>query len=623
MLEKINGPKDIKALSIKELEELGKELRKYIIETVSKKGGHLASSLGAVELTEALHFVFDAPKDKIVWDVGHQAYAHKIITGRRDAFRNLRDYGGISGFPNIFESEYDTFGVGHASTAISAALGFAVARDFRGEDNFVISVVGDGAISGGIAFEGINQAGHMGKSRFVIVLNDNEMSISKNVGALAKYLTKITTQRLYLQIEADVWELIGKFPTVGGKAQTLAKKIKESIKNLVVPTLLFEELGFKYFGPIDGHDLEQLIETFTKIREVKGPVIVHAVTKKGKGYQHAEKNAERFHGVGEFYKTTGNSKNGKGGRKYSSVFGDTITALARGDEKVVAITAAMKEGTGLAGFAEEFPERFFDVGISEQHAVTFAAGLAKEGYKPFVAIYSTFLQRGFDQLIHDVALQKLPVRFILDRAGIVGKDGATHHGNFDMSYMRLIPGMVLMAPSDEEEMRRMIYNLYEIDSGPSAIRFPRGAVRGVERGGTNEPFEVGKGVITRKGGDLSIIAIGSMLEVAEKVSDILVDHGVRATVANARFVKPIDAELIERCAEDEIPLYTIEENVIAGGFGSGVAEVISRLGLKNRHRIIGIEDRFISHGKRDELLSDCGLAPEDIAKMIRAELKAD
>jgi len=616
MLERIDQPADLKKLSIEELKELAVEIRKYIIETVSKKGGHLASSLGAVEITEALHYVFDAPRDRIVWDVGHQAYAHKILTGRRKGFKSLREYGGISGFPNIFESEYDTFGVGHASTAISAALGFAVARDIRGEDNFVIGVVGDAALSGGMAFEGINQAGHMGKNRFVIVLNDNEMSISKNVGALAKYLTKITTQNLYLQIEGDVWELMGKIPTLGGKAQKLAGKIKESIKNLVVPNMLFEELGFRYFVTIDGHDMDQLVETFSKIKKIKGPVIVHAVTKKGKGYSYAEKNAEKFHGVGEFYKTTGNSKGKSKVKKYSEVFGETITRLARTDRRVVAITAAMKEGTGLASFAREFPDRFFDVGISEQHAVTFAAGLAKEGLKPFVAIYSTFLQRGFDQLIHDVALQKLPVRFVLDRAGIVGRDGATHHGNFDLSYMRMIPGMVLMAPADEEEMRRMIYNLMAIQDGPSAIRFPRGAVRGVRMGKETEPLEFGRGVIIRRGHDISLIAAGSMLEIAERGADLLKENGVDITLANARFVKPLDRDMIRECCRGGALVFSVEENVVAGGLGDAVAETISSLNLTNVHRRIGIQDRFISHGKREELLEESGLTPEYLARSI-------
>ncbi len=621
MLENINSPLDIKKYSIPELEKLCDEIRKYIIEIVSKRGGHLASSLGCVEIIIALHYVFDAPKDKILWDVGHQSYAHKIITGRKEAFKKLREYKGISGFPNIFESEYDTFGVGHAGTAISAALGFAVARDIKGDENFVISVVGDGAISSGLALEGINQTGHMGKDKFVIVLNDNEMSISRNVGALAKYLTKITTGQLYLQIHKDVWELMGKIPNLGEKAQKIARKIKESIKNLVVPNMLFEDLGFNYFGPIDGHDIGQLVNTFSKIKNIKGPIFIHAVTKKGKGYSYAEENAEKFHGVGEFYKTTGGSKAKSKKKKYSDIFGDTIIDIAREDEKVVVITAAMKHGTGLVNFAEEFPDRFFDVGICEQHAVTFAAGLAREGFKPFVDIYSTFLQRSLDQIIHDVALQKLPVRFLLDRAGIVGEDGPTHHGNFDISFLRMIPGIVLMASSDEEEMGRMIYNLYNLKDGPSALRFPRGRVRGIEFVEKKKALEFGKGVLIKKGRDASILAVGSMVDVAIKASDLLLGNGVDTAVANARFVKPIDKNLIAECCEGGAPIFTIEENTVAGGFGDAVSEVLSEYGLKNFHRRIGIPDNFVPHGKRDELLADINLTPEGVAATVKLSLK--
>jgi len=621
MLKDINCPEDLKELSRGELKHLSEELRMYIIETVSKTGGHLASSLGSVEITEALHYTFNAPRDKILWDVGHQAYAHKIITGRREEFRKLRMHDGISGFPNIFESEYDSYGVGHASTAISAALGFSVARDYKGEDYYVICVVGDGAISSGLAFEGINQAGHMGKNRFIIILNDNEMSISRNVGALAKYLTRITTQKLYLQIEKDVWELLGKVPTLGGKAQKLAGRIKESIKNLVIPNMLFEELGFKYFGPIDGHNLDDLLNTFAKIRNIPGPILVHAVTKKGKGYPFAENNAEKYHGVGKFYKTTGNSKSKKKVRKYSHVFGDTLMELAAEDSRVVAITAAMREGTGLKKFSEKFPDRFFDVGICEQHAVTFAAGLAREGFKPFVAIYSTFLQRSFDQLIHDVALQKLPVRFAVDRAGLVGRDGPTHHGTFDMSYLRMIPGMVVMAPADEEEMRRMIYNLYEIESGPSAMRFPRGAVRGVEMTDIKEGLDLGKGVLLRKGRDASIIAAGSAVEFSERAEKILREKGIDVSLANVRFVKPLDIDILEDCTRDGQPVYTVEENVIAGGLGDGVSEAVSRMGRSNFVGRIGINDLFVSHGTREELLEGMELKPEDIARRIEKQLK--
>ncbi|MBU8920232.1 MAG: 1-deoxy-D-xylulose-5-phosphate synthase, partial [Bacteroidales bacterium] len=520
-LNSIDSPRDLKGLSIEDLEVLAEEIRKYIIEVVSIRGGHLASSLGAVEITLALHYVFDSPDDKIVWDVGHQSYAHKIITGRREAFRSLRTRNGISGFPNIHESEHDCFGVGHACTAISAATGFAVARDLKGGDNFIISIVGDGAVSGGMSFEGINHAGHLKMNRFVIILNDNEMSISKNVGALARYLTRITTKKPYLQLEADVWELLGKIPALGGKARKLASRIKESIKNLVVPTILFEELGFRYLGPLDGHDIRQLVETFSLLHQIPGPIMIHAMTKKGKGYQFAEKDAEKFHGVGSFYKKTGGSKSSPGKESYSRFFGKTLCNIASKDEKVVAVTAAMKEGTGLSEFAEKFPERFFDVGISEQHAVTFAAGLAKEGYKPFVAIYSTFLQRGFDQIIHDVALQKLPVRFVVDRAGLVGRDGATHHGVFDISFLSIVPDLTLMAPTDENELSRMLYTMMLIEDGPSAIRFPRGNIVGIESVDMKKPLQLGKGRIVREGKDVSILSAGSMLSLAMETATIM------------------------------------------------------------------------------------------------------
>ncbi|MBN2071251.1 MAG: 1-deoxy-D-xylulose-5-phosphate synthase [Candidatus Krumholzibacteriota bacterium] len=621
-LKNIDSPSDIKNLSISDLEVLAGEIRRYIIETVSIRGGHLASSLGTVEITLALHYIFNSPEDKIVWDVGHQSYAHKILTGRREAFRDLRIRGGISGFPNIYENEHDSFGVGHACTAISAALGFAVARDLRGKDNFVISVVGDGSISGGLSQEGINQAGHLKKNRFVIILNDNEMSISKNVGALAKYLTRITTKKPYLQIESDVWELLGKIPSLGGKARTLASRIKESIKNLVVPTILFEELGFRYLGPLDGHDIEELVDTFSNLHQLPGPVLVHVITKKGKGYPFAEKDAEKFHGIGSFYKATGDSKSVSEKEKYSKVFGRVLSGLARKDDKIVAITAAMKEGTGLACFAEEFPGRFFDVGISEPHAVTFAAGLAKEGYKPFVAIYSTFLQRSFDQIIHDVALQRLPVRFVLDRAGIVGEDGPTHHGNFDLSYMNMIPGMTIMAPSDEVDMERMLGDMVSHESGPVMIRFPRGNVPEVRSEMTGTFPEKGRGVIVREGKDSVVYAIGSMVNTAIAAANILSKEGIELQVINARFAKPLDELLIRETSMEKNIVFTLEENVKKGGFGDSVRDLLSELRSSARLIKLGINDRFVPHGKRDQLLEETALDEISIARIIGKELRA-
>ncbi len=626
LLGRINSPKDLKELSLNELEPLGAEIRRYIIEIVSSRGGHLASSLGCVDITLALHYVFDAPRDKILWDVGHQSYTHKIITGRREKFKDIRTKSGISGFPNISESEYDTYGVGHASTAISAALGFSVARDIRGEDNFVVTVVGDGALTGGLAFEGINQAGHLKKNRFIIVLNDNEMSISKNVGALSKYLTKITTQKLYLQLEADVWELLGKIPSVGGKAKKLAGRIKESIKNLVVPNILFEELGFRYFGPLDGHDIPLLVDMFHQLKQVPGPVLVHIVTKKGKGYSFAEEDAERFHGIGGFYKTTGNSRTNSKRQKYSAVFGETMIELAERDDSVIAVTAAMKEGTGLTKFGERFPERFFDVGIAEQHAVTFAAGLARAGMKPFVAIYSTFLQRSYDQIIHDVALQRLPVKLMLDRAGLVGEDGPTHHGAFDLSYLSIVPGIVVMTPCDERELRLMMQASLEYNEGPIALRFPRGSVPDtvISREGK---IEIGRGALIREGGDVAVFAVGTMVERSLMAADLAAKDGVEAAVVNARFIKPIDRELILSVSAGNVPVVTVEENTVAGGFGDGVARILDEEGRENRVMRMGLPDSFVMQGKREELLSDLGLDPEGIAGKIieasRAKIGSD
>jgi 1-deoxy-D-xylulose-5-phosphate synthase len=617
LIDRVQTPADLKKLSLDELKALSCEIRQYIIDVVSKRGGHLASSLGAVEITLALHYVFDSPHDRILWDVGHQSYTHKIITGRKDAFANLRTRGGISGFPSIAESEHDAFGVGHASTAISASLGLAVARDLRGEDHYIISVVGDGALSGGLAFEGINQAGHLKRNRFIIVLNDNEMSISRNVGALSRYLTRITTKKIYLQLEADVWELLGKVPRYGIKARKLAKRMKESIKNLVVPNIVFEELGFRYIGPLDGHDLDQLIAALSQIREVPGPVLVHIITKKGKGYAFAEQNAEKFHGIGRFSAATGDSGGAMTQPTYSEVFGASLVELARRDPAVIAITAAMKEGTGLAAFADEFPERFYDVGIAEQHAVTFAAGLARAGLKPFVAIYSTFLQRGFDQIIHDVAMQKLPVRFVLDRAGLVGEDGPTHHGAFDLSYLRLVPGMVVMAPRDEEELRCMLITAYEYGVGPIALRFPRGAAAGVEARSKRSAVPIGKGELLRSGDDASLIAVGSMVRTAVAAAEILALAGISVSVVDARFVKPLDEALILSVVEKDRPVFAIEENAIPGGFGDALLELCAERGVSSTVTVIGIPDRFVPHGARVGLLEEIGLTPEAIAETVK------
>ena len=614
LLDQINFPDDLKKLSVEQLPTVAGELREEIYAQVSKTGGHLGASLGAADLTLALHYVFDAPRDQIVWDVGHQAYGHKIITGRRERFHTLRQKDGLSGFPKRSESEYDTFGVGHASTAISAALGMASARDVNGEDYKVIAVVGDGAMTGGIAFEAINNAGIL-KKDLIVILNDNKMSIARNVGALNTYLTKVTSGKVYNRIEADVWELLGLIPKLGGKARKLAGKIKDSIKTLVVPGMFFEDLGFRYFGPIDGHDIGLLVQTLTDIKELTGPILIHTITQKGKGYDFTEKDPLCAHGVTRFDKIPGDIPSKGGTPSFTSVFADTITSLAGTDEKIVSITAAMPDNTGLNKFYDAYPERMFDVGIAEQHAVTFAAGLATQGIKPVVTIYSTFLQRAFDQIIHDVALQKLPVRFVLDRGGIVGEDGPTHHGTFDISYLRLIPNMVIMAPKDENELQHMVKTMTAYDDGPTALRFPRGNGFGVKMDKRLHKIPIGKGEVVRQGGPVVLLAIGAMVATSLRAAEILAEKGIEATVVNARFVKPLDTGLVDAVLQGGPAMITVEDNAIAGGFGSGVNEYLVSQGYDTSLvRNFGIPDRFIEHGTRDALLTEIGLTPEALAQ---------
>src|SRR5207249_878107 len=541
-LDTIRSPDDLKRLPPEALAELAEEMRERIVQVVSANGGHLAPSLGTVELTVALHSVFDTPRDILIWDVGHQSYGHKILTGRNDRFDTIRKEGGLSGFPRRAESAYDPFGTAHASTAISAALGFACARDLKREDHKVIAVVGDGALTGGLAFEGLNQAGVVATD-LLVVLNDNSMSISPNVGAIARYLTRITSAPVYRRLETDVWELLGKVPA-GGKARTLVRRIKESMKNLVLPNILFEEFGFKYYGPIDGHDLPTLIEVLKQLKEIKGPVILHTLTRKGKGYKFAEEDARKYHGVSSFDKLTGTSAKKPSAPTYTEVYGQTLAELAAKDPTIVAITAAMPDGTGLAKFATAYPERFHDVGIAEQHGTCFSAGLAAAGSKPFATIYSTFLQRAYDQIIHDVAVQKLPVRFALDRAGLVGEDGATHHGVFDISYMRCLPGFVLMAPKDENEFRHMLATMSAYGEGPIAVRYPRGSGLGVPIDAEPRPLPIGVGELLEPGEDLVLVAYGTMVAGARSAARKLMESGIRAAVINARFAKPLDERLI-------------------------------------------------------------------------------
>jgi len=621
ILSTIDGPSDLKGLRPEDLPRLAQELRTRIIEVVSRTGGHLAPSLGVVELAVAIHYVFDSPRDRIIWDVGHQCYAHKLLTGRRDGFERLRQLGGISGFPRPEESEHDAFATGHSSTSISAALGMACARDLNGEDAHIVAVVGDGALSAGLAFEGLNQAGDL-KRNMLVVLNDNEMSISRNVGALAKYLTRLIATRFYRRLEEDVWEFLGRIPGIGGKLRELVRRVKEGLHNLVVPTILFEELGFKYFGPVDGHDLNGLIHLMRKLRMVRGPVLMHVLTVKGKGYRFAEENSSKFHGIGAFDKTTGSCNGLTGGVSFSEVFGRTAVELARQHSNVVAVTAAMTDGTGLKEFAREFPRRFFDVGIAEQHAVTFAAGMAAMRKRPIVAIYSTFLQRAYDQIIHDVAIQRLPVVFAIDRAGIVGEDGPTHHGSFDISYLRCVPNLVSMAPKDGDELVRMLYTAMRYTKGPVAIRYPRASCPGVFLGGHPRVLEIGRGEILKQGTDVALIAIGSMVTVALEAARSLEEKSISAAAVNARFISPLDEELIQWAARGTGRVVTLEENSLEGGFGSAVLEAMERRGINDcRVLRIGIPDRFVEQGSRKALLCELGLDAASVVHRVTSWLQ--
>jgi 1-deoxy-D-xylulose-5-phosphate synthase len=620
-LDRIKSPADLKALDLGKLKDLCGDIRERIIEVTAAKGGHVASSLGAVEIAVALHYCMESPKDKIIWDVGHQSYAHKLLTGRAERFATLREMGGLSGFPKKDESEHDPFTVGHSSTSISTALGMAKARDLRKQSHKVAAVIGDAALSSGLAFEGMNQAGHM-HTNFMVVLNDNEHSISKPVGALSKYLNSVITNPMYNRVRGEAEKIVKSIPKLGPKAHKAVKKFQEGIKNLLVPGIIFEELGFRYFGPIDGHDLEQLIHIIGNVMTLKEPVILHTVTKKGKGYSFAEKDPVRFHGLSGFDPATGKSREAedRSERDFTDHFGEKITELAGENSRIVAVTAAMPDGTGLGSFAGNFPERFFDVGITEPHAVTFAAGLAAGGMKPVVAIYSTFLQRSFDQLIHDVALQGLPVVFCIDRAGLVGKDGPTHHGLFDIPYMRSLPGFVVMAPKDGHELGIMLEKALEWNS-PVAIRYPRAKATQIVASSSCLPLEIGTAEKLRQGKDVAIIAIGSMVNTALNAASVLSKEGIEAEVINARFIKPLDKRMMEETALKFKKIFTIEEGIASAGFGSAVLEFCEREGIPgNRIRCLGLPDEFIEHGARQELLRKYHLTPDEVAATIRAEL---
>lgn len=604
LLTSINTPEDLRRLTCMQLPQLAKELRHFLVESVSQTGGHLSSNLGTVELTIALHYIFNTPDDRLVWDVGHQTYAHKILTGRREAMGRLRMAGGIAGFPKREESPYDTFGTGHSSTSISAALGMAVAARLEGSPRRAVAIIGDGAMTGGMAFEALNNAGAM-NANLLVILNDNDMSISQPVGALNNYLAKLMSGRFYAAMRRNSEKVLKGVPPM----LEFARRAEEHVKGMVTPSTLFEEFGFNYIGPIDGHDLEALLEMLGNIRQLEGPQFLHIVTQKGKGYTHAEQDCTLYHGVSRFDPTNGIATKPAGKAAYTEVFGDWLCDMAAQDKRLVGITPAMCEGSGMVEFARKFPDRYFDVGIAEQHALTFAAGLACDGYKPVVAIYSTFLQRAYDQLIHDIAIQNLPVVLAIDRGGLVGADGATHAGSFDLSYLRCIPNMVVMAPADEDECRQMLYTAFRLDT-PSAVRYPRGCGPGVPVSQEMRTLPLGKGELRRDGRKVAILAFGSMLAPA-----LAAGEQIDATVVNMRFVKPLDAELVLRLAREHELLVTIEENVVQGGAGSAVAECLQQQGVAVPMLQLGLPDRFIEQGDHMQMLADCGL---DAAGIINA-----
>ncbi len=609
LLNRIDSPADLRKLAPAELPRLAADLREFLVTSVAETGGHLASNLGTVELTIALHYVFDTPRDRIVWDVGHQTYPHKILTGRRAAMAGLRQYGGIAGFPRRAESEYDAFGAGHSSTSISAALGMAEAFHQLGSDRRAVAVIGDGAMTAGMAFEALNNAGATDLP-LLVVLNDNDMSISPNVGALNNYLARLMSGKFYAAARRASEKMLSAVPPI----KELARRAEEHMKGMVTPGTLFEEFGFNYIGPIDGHDLDVLIETLKNIRELSGPQFLHVVTKKGKGYAPAETNPCLYHGVGRFDPDAGLSEKSGGKPTYTQVFGDWLCDMAAADSRLVGITPAMREGSGLVRFSEKFPQRYFDVGIAEQHALTFAAGLACEGVKPVVAIYSTFLQRAYDQLIHDVALQDLPVMLAIDRAGLVGADGPTHAGSFDLTFLRCVPNMLIAAPSDENECRRLLTTAF-LHDGPSAVRYPRGGGTGAAIEPGLDPLAIGKGVLRRRGRDVAFVAFGSLVAPALAAAE-----GLDASVADMRFVKPLDVDLLRTLAQDHRLLVTVEENVVAGGAGAAVAEALAGLGVEVSVLHLGLPDAFVEHGDAARLLAGCGLDAAGLEAAVRQRI---
>lgn len=623
LLPQIQSPEQLKALDKKQLPQLARELREQIVTTVAANGGHLGSSLGVVELTIALHRVFNSPTDKIIWDVGHQAYAHKLLTGRQEQFPTLRQWQGLSGFPKRKESIHDVFDVGHSSTSVSAALGMAVAGDILGTDDRIVAVIGDGSLTAGMAFEALNHAGHL-KQKMVVILNDNEMSISRNVGALSSFMSRKMTSDTFIRFKKETETLLNYIPGIGRDLVGIAKRAEESLKSFMTPGMLFEGFGFDYFGPLDGHNLEDLMATLKNAAQIKGPVLLHILTKKGQGYEPAEKNPAKFHGIGPFDAQTGEvpAPSGATPPSYTEVFGRTLVDFAAADERIVAITAAMAEGTGLKPFSQVYPQRFYDVGIAEQHAVTFAAGLAARGLRPVVAIYSTFMQRAFDQVLHDVCLQNLPVTLALDRGGLVGADGPTHHGAFDLSFLRSIPNLILAAPRDEYELQRLMKTALNVD-GPFAYRYPRGKGIGIALPDEIEPVAVGQSELLREGADGLLIAVGSMVQQAIVAAEQLATEGIDLGVLDARFIKPLDREQIISLAENVPFVMTVEENVLQGGFGSAVLELFSDVGLQLPVLRIGIPDVFIEQGSQAQLYDSLGLNAEHIATRVRKLVKLE
>ncbi|GKX31933.1 1-deoxy-D-xylulose-5-phosphate synthase 1 [Vallitalea longa] len=614
ILESINSPKDVKALEIDQLNQLAKELREYLIRVVSNTGGHLSSNLGVVELTLALHYCFNSPYDKLIWDVGHQTYIHKMITGRREEIKTIRKLNGLSGFPKRLESKHDIFETGHSSTSISAALGFVKAREIMHENNYIVPIIGDGSMTGGMAFEALNNAGRL-DCNLIVILNDNQMSISRNVGGLSSYLDTIRTGTVYKEMKEEVEKALTKIPRIGKEVVKVIRDVKSSIKQLVIPGMLFEELGFTYLGPVDGHNISALIKTLNQAKRLNEPVLIHVNTTKGKGFKPAELNPTKYHGTKPFYIKNGKAKKAPCIDTYSKALGDTLIDLASNDNKLVAVSAAMPEGTGLDKFARKYPDRFVDVGIAEQHAVTFAAGLASSGMKPVVALYSSFLQRAYDQVLHDVCMQRLPVVFAIDRAGLVGEDGETHQGIFDISFLNHMPNMTIVAPKNKAELQSMVRYAVNFDDGPIAIRYPKGKAS-QELNEHNEEIVYGKSEIIKNGTKIAIIGVGTLTQTVIDAAKLLDNDGINPTIINARFIKPIDKSLIEEIAKSHDYIFTVEENVISGGYGNNIIRYITDIDVNTKVVCLGIKDDFVRHGTRNELIRLCELDEQSIYNNI-------